>query len=188
MLFIMFCEVFYLLVWASVSYAFGSDELPAAFSLTPWLAGRVFGCGDRVFLRCCPTIPCGINRFSCLCAARPGITSLFSYCAHGVIGRGGGLYRSTQSFWVEASMLNLLPFTGDFFAVPTPCAPQQLRFGLFCFQKMRARWRRLDSCNTISLFCLTQRSACCSGGARNEISLGLNFSIHMTWEISIWRA
>ncbi|GIS21024.1 MAG: hypothetical protein CM15mP120_29400 [Pseudomonadota bacterium] len=25
------------LAWASVGYAFGSDELPAAFSLIPWL-------------------------------------------------------------------------------------------------------------------------------------------------------
>ena len=35
MLFIMFCEVFYLLVWASIGYMFGGSGLPEAFSLMP---------------------------------------------------------------------------------------------------------------------------------------------------------
>ena len=35
MLFIMFCEVFYLLVWASIGYLFGGSGLPEAFSLMP---------------------------------------------------------------------------------------------------------------------------------------------------------
>ena len=35
MLFIMFCEVFYLLVWASIGYITGGDGLPEAFSLMP---------------------------------------------------------------------------------------------------------------------------------------------------------
>ena len=37
MLFIMFCEVFYLLFWATVGYLAG-PELPPAFALVPWLA------------------------------------------------------------------------------------------------------------------------------------------------------
>ena len=37
MLFIMFCEVFYLLFWATVGY-FAGPELPPAFGLVPWLA------------------------------------------------------------------------------------------------------------------------------------------------------
>ena len=86
MLFIMFCEVFYLLVWASVGYAFGSDELPAAFSLIPWLALRCFvlSFGSRFSAAsCCPTIPCGINRFFMpFVRPDPGITSPFSCCGH----------------------------------------------------------------------------------------------------------
>ena len=35
MLFIMFCEVFYLLVWASIGYLAGGEGLPEAFSLMP---------------------------------------------------------------------------------------------------------------------------------------------------------
>ncbi|MAX07475.1 hypothetical protein OAL54_11240 [Gammaproteobacteria bacterium] len=38
MLFIMFCEVFYLLVWASIGYVFGSGGLPDVFSLMPVIA------------------------------------------------------------------------------------------------------------------------------------------------------
>ncbi len=45
MLFIMFCEVFYLMVWAVFGYFFTTDELPAAFDLIPY-----FGLGGAVFL------------------------------------------------------------------------------------------------------------------------------------------
>ena len=38
MLFVMFCEVFYLLFWATVGYAASGGALPAAFGLLPWLA------------------------------------------------------------------------------------------------------------------------------------------------------
>ena len=35
MLFIMFCEIFYLLVWATVGYVFGGDGLPEVFQIMP---------------------------------------------------------------------------------------------------------------------------------------------------------
>ncbi|MEC7605419.1 MAG: hypothetical protein VYD68_02590 [Pseudomonadota bacterium] len=35
MLFIMFCEIFYLLVWATVGYIFGGDGLPEVFQIMP---------------------------------------------------------------------------------------------------------------------------------------------------------
>ncbi len=38
MLFIMFCELFYLLIWATIGYSFGSEGLPDVFSLIPWIA------------------------------------------------------------------------------------------------------------------------------------------------------
>jgi len=38
MLFIMFCEFYYLLMWATVGYALGRDALPGQFALIPWLA------------------------------------------------------------------------------------------------------------------------------------------------------
>ncbi|MDE0479000.1 MAG: hypothetical protein F4234_12780 [Gammaproteobacteria bacterium] len=44
MLFIMFCEMFYLLIWAAIGYGFGSEGLPDVFSLIPYIAigGGVF--------------------------------------------------------------------------------------------------------------------------------------------------
>ncbi len=39
MLFIMFCEIFYLLVWASIGFVFTSSLLPDVFGLIPYIAG-----------------------------------------------------------------------------------------------------------------------------------------------------
>ena len=39
MLFIMFCEVFYLLTWATVGFIFSGDSLPDVFGLIPYIAG-----------------------------------------------------------------------------------------------------------------------------------------------------
>ena len=39
MLFIMFCEVYYLLSWATLGYTMARSELPAEFDLIPWIAG-----------------------------------------------------------------------------------------------------------------------------------------------------
>jgi hypothetical protein len=38
MLFIMFCEVFYLLTWATIGYTFSGASLPEAFGLIPYIA------------------------------------------------------------------------------------------------------------------------------------------------------
>ncbi len=38
MLFIMFCEMFYLLVWATIGFVFARSGLPESFGLIPWLA------------------------------------------------------------------------------------------------------------------------------------------------------
>ncbi|MEQ8953666.1 MAG: hypothetical protein RL120_05985 [Gammaproteobacteria bacterium] len=45
MLFIMFCEIFYLLIWASIGYLFGGSGLPEVFGLIPYIAA-----GAAVFL------------------------------------------------------------------------------------------------------------------------------------------
>ena len=39
MLFLMFCEVFYLLTWATIGYLFSRDSLPEVFGLIPYVAG-----------------------------------------------------------------------------------------------------------------------------------------------------
>ncbi len=38
MLFIMFCEIFYLLIWATIGYVFTTDILPDVFGLIPFIA------------------------------------------------------------------------------------------------------------------------------------------------------
>ena len=38
MLFVMFCEFYYLLMWATIGWALGSERLPEAFGLVPYLA------------------------------------------------------------------------------------------------------------------------------------------------------
>jgi len=38
MLFIMFCEVFYLLTWATIGFIFSGDSIPEAFGLIPYIA------------------------------------------------------------------------------------------------------------------------------------------------------
>jgi hypothetical protein len=38
MLFIMFCEMFYLLIWATIGYFFTSSSLPEAFNIIPYIA------------------------------------------------------------------------------------------------------------------------------------------------------
>ena len=45
MLFIMFCEIFYLLVWATVGFIFGGDGLPEVFQIMP-----VISIGATIFL------------------------------------------------------------------------------------------------------------------------------------------
>ena len=45
MLFIMFCEIFYLLIWATVGYIFGGGGLPEVFQIMP-----VISIGATVFL------------------------------------------------------------------------------------------------------------------------------------------
>lgn len=39
MIFIMFCEFYYLLAWATAGYVMRGDELPGVFSLIPWIGG-----------------------------------------------------------------------------------------------------------------------------------------------------
>ena len=38
MLFVMFCEIFYLLIWATIGFVFSSASLPDVFSLMPYIA------------------------------------------------------------------------------------------------------------------------------------------------------
>ncbi len=53
MIFIMFCEFFYLLAWASVGWLMRGDDLPEVFGLIPWIgsAAVLFFAGFFLFFR-----------------------------------------------------------------------------------------------------------------------------------------
>lgn len=53
MLFIMFCEFFYLLFWATIGWSLRREDLPEVFGLIPWLAGAalIFLAGWITFFR-----------------------------------------------------------------------------------------------------------------------------------------
>ncbi|MBJ22878.1 MAG: hypothetical protein GY910_08590 [bacterium] len=53
MIFIMFCEFFYLLGWATIGWSLRSDELPEVFGLIPWIASgaAIFLCAWLLFFR-----------------------------------------------------------------------------------------------------------------------------------------
>ncbi len=53
MIFIMFCEFFYLLAWATVGWVMRGDELPEVFGIIPWIAGgaAVFFTAFYLFFR-----------------------------------------------------------------------------------------------------------------------------------------
>ena len=53
MIFIMFCEFFYLLGWATIGWSMRRDELPEVFGLIPWLAlgAAIFLAGWILFFR-----------------------------------------------------------------------------------------------------------------------------------------
>ena len=52
MLFIMFCEFYYLLIWATVGYIIAGDQLPEEFGLIPYIAilAGVFFTGFHLFI------------------------------------------------------------------------------------------------------------------------------------------
>jgi hypothetical protein len=60
MLFIMFCEFYYLLSWATLGWALQRERLPAEFSVIPWfaLAALLFFAGFVAFFRA-PRVPFG---------------------------------------------------------------------------------------------------------------------------------
>ncbi len=53
MIFIMFCEFYYLLAWAFVGWLMRGDELPEVFGLIPWIGGAaaLFFAGFYLFFR-----------------------------------------------------------------------------------------------------------------------------------------
>ncbi|GAB5501212.1 MAG: hypothetical protein PsegKO_35230 [Pseudohongiellaceae bacterium] len=142
MLFIMFCEIFYLLIWASIGFIFSAADLPPVFSILPAIS-----IGAGIFLVLWILYFNGTllpnNTFrdkSVLLAFRQA--KLWHYGAFFLL-RSPALLAAVvvyttalNLFGVEASLLTLLPYLPVIFfaaAVPTPMRAAAITFWVILF-------------------------------------------------------
>lgn len=142
MLFIMFCEVFYLLVWATIGYLLAADSLPEVFGLIPWLAAAA-----AIFLMLWVGYFSGWYLKSSSLRDRPLLHAFrqarfWHYGAFFLL-RSPALLAAVvvytlalQLFGVEATVLGLLPYLPIIFfaaAVPTPMRAAAITFWVVLF-------------------------------------------------------
>ncbi|MCX2982203.1 hypothetical protein EYC98_15180 [Halieaceae bacterium IMCC14734] len=142
MLFIMFCEIFYLLVWATIGYILAADSLPEAFGLIPWLAAAA-----AIFLVLWVGYFSGWYLQSSSLRDRPLLHAFrqarfWHYGAFFLL-RSPALLAAVlvytlalQLFGVEATVLGLLPYLPIIFfaaAVPTPMRAAAITFWVVLF-------------------------------------------------------
>jgi len=140
MLFIMFCEVFYLLVWAVLGFFFAGEDLPAAFGLVPWI-----GLGGAVFITLwiaffnSNLLP-GFREKRILHAfrlAKPWHYLMFFLLRSPALIAAIVVYTiSLNLFGVEASFMSIWPFLPVIFfaaAVPTPMRAAAITFWVILF-------------------------------------------------------
>ena len=142
MLFIMFCEIFYLLVWATIGYLFGSSGLPEVFSLIPYIAA-----GAGVFLalwiayfrgKILPNSSFREKRiFHAFRMAKPQHYASFFLLRSPALLAAIVVYTvALNLFGVEASILMLLPYLPVIFfaaTVPTPMRAAAITFWVILF-------------------------------------------------------
>jgi hypothetical protein len=142
MLFIMFCEVFYLLVWASIGFAVGGDSLPEVFAIMPYISA-----GAAVFLVIWilyfqgTILPNNTFRekrvLHAFNKARPWHYMAFFLLRSPALLAAVVVYTiALNLFGVEASFLTLLPFLPVIFfaaAVPTPMRAAAITFWVILF-------------------------------------------------------
>lgn len=140
MLFIMFCEVFYLLAWALLGYFFSGADLPSEFGLIPyvglggfaflfvWMAVFHFGLAPEFKER--PIL----HAFQ---QAKPKHYLMFFLLrSPALIGAIVVYTAALNLFGVEASMLSIWPFLPIIFfaaAVPTPMRAAAITFWVILF-------------------------------------------------------
>ena len=129
MLFVMFCETFYLLFWATVGYLASGSALPPAFGLIPWLAAAAVPVLVLWMLYFRGFIPFGAalrerRIFHAFRHARPRHYALFLLLRSPALLAAVFVYTTAlRLFGVEASLLELLGYLPVIFfaaAVPTP--------------------------------------------------------------------
>ncbi len=144
MLFIMFCEVFYLLAWATLGYLFSGTNLPPVFALIPWL-----GLGAAIFLTIWisffrgylfPELGAGLRERRILHAfrlAKPWHYFMFFLLRSPALLAAVGVYTiALNLFGVEASLMSIWPYLPVIFfaaAVPTPMRAVAITFWVILF-------------------------------------------------------
>ncbi len=142
MLFIMFCEIFYLLIWASIGFAFGGGDLPEVFQLMPVISG-----GAAVFLvvwllyfrgKILPNNQFRERRIlHAFRRAKVWHYFMFFVLRSPALLAAVVVYTTALNFFgVEASFLTLLPYLPVIFfaaAVPTPMRAAAITFWVILF-------------------------------------------------------
>lgn len=142
MLFIMFCEIFYLLIWASIGFAFGGASLPEVFSIMPYIsAGAAIVLVLWVLYFQGTILP--NNKFRekrvlhAFNQAKPWHYFAFFLLRSPALLAAIVVYTiALNLFGVEASFLTLLPFLPVIFfaaAVPTPMRAAAITFWVILF-------------------------------------------------------
>ena len=142
MLFIMFCEIFYLLIWATAGYIFSAAELPEVFNILP-----VISVSAMIFLvlwilyfngKILPGSQFREKRIlAAFRQAKPWHYGAFFLLRSPALIAAVIVYTTALNlFGVEASILTLLPYLPVIFfaaAVPTPMRAAAITFWVVLF-------------------------------------------------------
>ncbi len=142
MLFVMFCEIYYLLVWATVGFAVGGDSLPDVFGLVPYIAG-VASVVLVLWIAYFQGAILPNNKFRerrvlhAFRLAKPWHYGAFFLLRSPALMAAIVVYTTALNFFgVEASLMTLMPFLPVIFfaaAVPTPMRAAAITFWVILF-------------------------------------------------------
>ncbi|MEX0965513.1 MAG: hypothetical protein WDZ52_15915 [Pseudohongiellaceae bacterium] len=142
MLFIMFCEIYYLLVWATIGFAVSGDSLPDVFGLVPYIAAVA----TVILVLWIAYFQGAIlpnNKFRerrvlhAFRLAKPWHYGAFFLLRSPALLAAIVVYTTALNFFgVEASLMTLMPFLPIIFfaaAVPTPMRAAAITFWVILF-------------------------------------------------------
>lgn len=142
MLFVMFCEIYYLLVWATVGFAVAGGSLPEVFGLVPYIAG-VATVVLVLWIAYFQGTILPNNKFRerrvlhAFRLAKPWHYGAFFLLRSPALMAAIVVYTAALNlFGVEASLMTLLPFLPVIFfaaAVPTPMRAAAITFWVILF-------------------------------------------------------
>ena len=142
MLFIMFCEVYYLLVWATIGFAISGSSLPEVFGLVPYIAG-VAALFLGLWIAYFRGAILADNKFRdrrilhAFRLAKPWHYAAFFLLRSPALMMAIVVYTvALNLFGVDASLLTLMPFLPVIFfaaAVPTPMRAAAITFWVILF-------------------------------------------------------